>query len=109
MAELIIGLGSSIIGGAASAGSAIAGTATTAALSGLSLSSILQGTATVLGVVSSISAGNADAAAATAAAQDAGNRAGNREPARHRQADANAHKRLLAGWRARQRLCGKRR
>ncbi|WCA60334.1 hypothetical protein G6M16_007425 [Agrobacterium tumefaciens] len=61
-------------GGAAAAGAAT-GAATTAAAApaaaGFSLSSLLQGTATVLGMVQSINAGRADAEALTAAADDA--------------------------------------
>jgi hypothetical protein len=59
----LIGLG----GGGAAAGAATAG----AAAGGFSLAGLLQGTATVLGVISSISAGNADAEQATQAANDA--------------------------------------
>lgn len=57
------------------AGAAAAGTAATtvapAVSSGISLASILQGTATVLGVVASIGAGNAEADALEAQAIDA--------------------------------------
>ncbi len=68
------------LGGAASAASGGAGAATAAATTvagipvaagGLSLGSLLQGTASVLGIVSSIGAGNADAAQAEMAAKDA--------------------------------------
>ncbi|MCZ7500696.1 hypothetical protein [Agrobacterium sp. ST15.13.015] len=60
-------------GGAAAAGAAAGTTAAAAApaAAGFSLSTLLQGTATVLGVVQSISAGKADAAALNAAADDA--------------------------------------
>lgn len=54
-----LGLG----GGAAATGAAAAGAgaaAATTAASGISLATILQGTATVLGVISSIAAGNAE-------------------------------------------------
>ncbi len=62
----------SLFSGGAAAGTAAAGaTATTTAASGFSLASILQGTATVLGVVSAIGAGNQDAAALEAQAVDA--------------------------------------
>ncbi|MCZ4073542.1 hypothetical protein [Agrobacterium sp. LMR679] len=61
-------------GGAAAAGAAT-GAVTTGvaapAATGFSLSSLLQGTATVLGMVQSINAGNADAEALNAAADDA--------------------------------------
>lgn len=57
-------------GGAAAAGTAAA-TAAPVAASGLSLSSILQGTATVLGVVSSFAAGNAEADMLEMQAEDA--------------------------------------
>lgn len=59
------------IGGEAAAAGAAAGGAAGAAGSGISLTSILQGTATVLGVVSSIGAGAAQADQANAAAIDA--------------------------------------
>jgi hypothetical protein len=75
--QLLLGGLTSLFGGgaaatagtwaAANAGGAIASTSAT----GLSLSTILQGTATVLGVVSALGAGNADAAQATMAANDA--------------------------------------
>lgn len=60
-------------GGAAATGAAATGAAAgaTAAGSGLSLASILQGTATVLGVVSAIGAGNAEASQNEMAANDA--------------------------------------
>lgn len=79
------GLGS-LIGGGAAAGATVAvpgiagaatlmpagaGLAAGAAAGGLSLSSILQGSATVLGLVSSIAAGNAEAEAAELSALDA--------------------------------------
>jgi hypothetical protein len=64
-----------LFGGGAAATGAAAGAAgaTTAAAagSGLSLASILQGTATVLGVVSAIGAGNAEATQNELAANDA--------------------------------------
>lgn len=53
------------------AGAAASGAATGAAASGFSLASILQGTATVLGVVSAIGAGNAQATQNELAASDA--------------------------------------
>ncbi|WP_212318555.1 hypothetical protein [Agrobacterium tumefaciens] len=66
---------SSIFGGGAATAGASAGAATTAAAApaaaGFSLSTLLQGTATVLGMVQSINAGKADAAALNAAADDA--------------------------------------
>lgn len=52
-------------------GGAAAGTAAATAGSGISLASILQGTATVLGIVSTIGAGYAEADQAEAAAIDA--------------------------------------
>jgi hypothetical protein len=67
-------------GGAAAAAAGGAGAATAAATSiagipvaasGLSLTSLLQGTATVLGIASSIAGGNAEAAQAELAASDA--------------------------------------
>lgn len=75
MAETIIGLvGSMFAGGAtagATAGAATAGaTAGAAAGTGLTLSTILQGGATVLGIVSAIGAGNADADALELQAKD---------------------------------------
>lgn len=81
MQLLIGGLGGLFgAGGAASAAAGGAGAATAAATTvagipvaagGLSLGSLLQGTASVLGVVSSIGAGNAEAAQAGMAAADA--------------------------------------
>lgn len=70
MAELFTGLLGLLGGGGAGAG-ATAGAAAGAASSGLSLASFLQGTATVLGVVSAIGAGNAEADALNAQAADA--------------------------------------
>lgn len=73
--ELATSFVTSIFGGGATAtagaatGAAASGAATAA--SGFSLSSLLQGTASVLGMVTAISAGNADADAATQAANDA--------------------------------------
>ena len=64
-------IGSALGTTGAAAGTAAAGTAATAAGSGISLASILQGTATVLGVVSAIGAGNAQADQAEASAIDA--------------------------------------
>ena len=60
-------------GGAAAATGAAATTAGTAAAAtgGLSLSSLLQGTATVFGMMNAVAAGNADAEAAELAADDA--------------------------------------
>jgi len=69
MAELFAGLAGLLGGGAAAAGATGAGAA--AAGSGISLATILQGTATVLGIVSAISAGNAEADALNAQAIDA--------------------------------------
>lgn len=59
--------------GGATAGATAAGAAGTAAAagSGISLAGILQGTATVLGIVSAIGAGNAEASQAEMAASDA--------------------------------------
>lgn len=82
MAEMLLSLGATLLGGgAAAAGSAGAAGATMLASgsaagagavgSGLSLATIMQGGATVLGIVSSIGAGNAAAAEAEMAAQDA--------------------------------------
>lgn len=56
---------------AAAGAATTAATTTAAAGSGISLASILQGTATVLGVVSAIGAGDAEAAQAEMAASDA--------------------------------------
>lgn len=56
-----------IMGGTAAAGTAVASTAAT----GLSISSILQGVATVGGVVASIASGNEQAASLEAQARDA--------------------------------------
>jgi len=70
--ELLLGGISSLFGGGGAA--AAGGTAANvggAAASGLSLSSILQGTASVLGVLSSIGAGQAEATQMELAAQDA--------------------------------------
>jgi hypothetical protein len=83
MASLLIGGLTSLFGGgaattsvatagtwaAANAGGAIA--AAPAAATGLSLTSLLQGTATVLGIASSVAGGNAEAAQAEMAASDA--------------------------------------
>lgn len=79
--ELLLGGISSLFGGggaaagttwaAANAGVAAAAPAAGAAASGLSLSSILQGTASVLGVLSSVGAGQAEATQMELAAQDA--------------------------------------
>lgn len=64
-----------LFGGGAAAGTAAAGAAAgagaAAAGTGISLASILQGTATVLGVVSAIGAGNAEATQNELAANDA--------------------------------------
>jgi hypothetical protein len=84
MASLLIGGLTSLFGGgaattsvatagtwaAANAGGAITAAAPAAA-SGLSLSGLLQGTATVLGIASSIAGGNAEASQAELAASDA--------------------------------------
>jgi len=74
--ELAASFVTSIFGGGASTAAAGAGAAATSAVAapaaaGFSLSSLLQGTATVLGMVQSINAGKADAEAANAAADDA--------------------------------------
>lgn len=73
--ELAASFVTSIFGGGATAAGATAGAAATAtaapAAAGFSLSSLLQGTATVLGMVQSINAGKADEEAANAAADDA--------------------------------------
>lgn len=70
MAMILTGL-STLVGAGAPAAASTAATAGAAAGSGFSLASILQGTATVLGVVSSISAGKAEADAMEAQAIDA--------------------------------------
>lgn len=73
--ELAASFVTSIFGGGSAAAGATAGAATTAAAApaaaGFSLSTLLQGTATVLGMVQSINAGKADAEALSAAADDA--------------------------------------
>lgn len=75
--QLLLG---GLLGGASSAAAGGAGAATAAATTvagipvatgGLSLSSLLQGTASVLGIVSTIGAGNAEAARAEMEASDA--------------------------------------
>lgn len=72
MALLIGGLTSLIGGGgAAAAAGATAGAATGAAAGGISLASLLQGTATVLGLVAGIGSANAEAGALNAQAADA--------------------------------------
>ncbi len=71
MTELATALVGSLFGGGAAATGAAATTAATAATTGFSLSSLLQGTATVLGMVSAISAGNAKAEEYKLAADDA--------------------------------------
>ena len=76
MAMILTGIGSLLGGGATAATVAVPGiagasTLMPAAASGISLASILQGTATVLGVVSSIAGGNAEADALNAQAIDA--------------------------------------
>lgn len=58
-------------GGATAAAGTAVGTGVGAATSGISLASLLQGTATVFGMVSALNAGKADAEAAELAAQDA--------------------------------------
>lgn len=68
--EILVG-GLTSLFGAGAAATGAAATGATVAASGLSLGSILQGTATVLGVVSSIAAGNAEADALNAQAIDA--------------------------------------
>lgn len=73
--EAAVAFVSSMFGGGAATAGAAAGATTAAAAApaaaGFSLSSLLQGTATVFGVVNSINAGNADAEAANLAADDA--------------------------------------
>ena len=73
--ELATSFVTSIFGGGASTAAAGAGAAATTAAApaaaSFSLSSLLQGTASVLGMVQSINAGKADAEAANAAADDA--------------------------------------
>lgn len=73
--ELATSFVTSIFGGGASTAAAGAGAAATTAAApaaaSFSLSSLLQGTASVLGMVQSINAGRADADAANAAADDA--------------------------------------
>lgn len=71
MAMILTGITSLFAGGGAAAAGGAAATTAAAAGSGFSLASILQGTATVLGVVSSISAGNAEGDALEAQAIDA--------------------------------------
>ena len=56
----MLGAVSSLLGGGSAAGAATAGAAATG--SGFSIGSVLQGLATVGGVVASIAAGNAQAA-----------------------------------------------
>lgn len=70
---LTSGFGALTGGGAAAAGTAVAGAtaATGAATGGFSLSSLLQGTATLLGAVSAIGAGEAEADLLEAKAIDA--------------------------------------
>lgn len=68
MAQLFAGIASLFSGGGAAAA---AGSTAAAAGSGISLASILQGTATVLGVVSSFAAGAAEADMLNAQAIDA--------------------------------------
>lgn len=72
MAEMLIAAGATLFGsgGAAAAGTAAAGTAA-AAGSGFSLAGILQGVATVGGLVASIGAGQEDAMQKELAASDA--------------------------------------
>lgn len=70
MATLLMAMGSAVTSGA-SAVASTAGSIAGASSSGFSLSSLLQGGLTVLGVVSEISAGKADAEAANQAAEDA--------------------------------------
>jgi hypothetical protein len=83
MASVLLGGLVNLLGGggaasAAAGGAGAAAAATTsiagvpvAAASGLSLTSLLQGTATVLGIASSVAGGNAEAAQAELAASDA--------------------------------------
>lgn len=73
--EILVGGLTSIFGGGGAAAATAAGTTAAASTglfgTGLSLGSLLQGTATVLGVVSSIGAANGEAAQAELAASDA--------------------------------------
>lgn len=71
--EILATTVSTLFGGGAAAGAATTAvtTAPAVASSGVSLASILQGTATVLGVLTSIGAGNAEADRLEAAAVDA--------------------------------------
>lgn len=66
---LLVGLG--VSGGTAAAGTTAAVGTTAAASTGLSISSILQGVATVGGIVATIAAGNAEAEGLKAQARDA--------------------------------------
>ncbi|TIL53774.1 hypothetical protein [Mesorhizobium sp.] len=66
-----LGIGGASTAAAGATAATTAATTTAAAGSGISLASILQGTATVLGVVSAIGAGNAEAEQAEMAARDA--------------------------------------
>lgn len=70
MAELFVGL-AGVLGGGGAAAATTAAAAAPAAASGFSLASVLQGTATVLGLVSSIGAGFAEGDRMDAAAIDA--------------------------------------
>ena len=63
--------GGTAAAGAGAAGASAAAGAGAAASTGFSLSSLLQGTATVFGMVNAINAGNADAEALNSAADDA--------------------------------------
>ena len=67
---MMLGAMTGLLGGAGTAG-ATAGAAATTASTGLSISSILQGVATVGGVVASIAAGNAEADSLKMQARDA--------------------------------------
>jgi hypothetical protein len=68
---MMMGALTGMLGGAGATAGATAGAAATTASTGLSISSILQGVATVGGVVASIAAGNAEASNLKMQARDA--------------------------------------
>jgi hypothetical protein len=68
---MMLGAMTGLLGGAGATAGATAGAAATTASTGLSISSILQGVATVGGVVASIAAGNAEASNLKMQARDA--------------------------------------
>ena len=73
MAQMFLGLlggGAGAAAGTAAAAAGTAGAVSGTAATGISLSSVLQGAVSVLGMVSSIAAGNADAEAYKAQAED---------------------------------------